>query len=556
MIQRIVQSVFLLAFVALLFFAADLVAIKVPVDVFLRLSPFAAISAMVAGRTIIAGMMVSFLLLGATLTFGRFFCAYVCPMGTTLDLVDWLTLRRIKRKGIRKYKNLQNFKYYILGFLVVSSIFSLTLVHAFDPIALATRIYAFLVYPLGVLLANLFLDAIRPLAVRLNWVGLSLVRFPQPVFSTNLITLLIFVGIAALNIIQPRFWCRNLCPLGALLSLVSRFGFLKRTVQEGCTHCQRCQNLCPMGAIKEDPYRTNVQECIQCRTCVLVCPVDVVSFRPVSPLDFDSDTYRPEANFSRRAFIAAAASGAAASFLAYSHPTRALHNPRLIRPPGAIPEELFLDTCIRCGSCMNVCITNTLQPSLMEGGLRGIWTPRLVQRLAPCEATCNLCGQVCPTQAIRSLPRPEKEVAKIGTASIDHRRCLAWEHDRLCLICDEQCPYDAIELKEVEGLKRPFVYEHKCSGCGMCEAKCPVEGESAIVVLPIGEIRLKTGSYIAEAKRLNLDIKLVEKATIPSGVEMMELTDQDLGLDPENLPPLPPGFISDEEIEKMKESSR
>ncbi len=144
----------------------------------------------------------------------------------------------------------------------------------------------------------------------------------------------------------------------------------------------------------------------------------------------------------------------------------------------------------------------------------------------------------------------------MGTSYIDRRRCLAWEHDRLCLICDEQCPYDAIELIDVEGLKRPIVYEYKCSGCGMCESTCPVEGRSAIVVLPIGEIRLKTGSYIDEAERLNLDLKLVEKTLISPGDKGSDLSIEDLGLDPENLPPLPPGFIMDEEIERMKEKSR
>jgi ferredoxin len=44
-----------------------------------------------------------------------------------------------------------------------------------------------------------------------------------------------------------------------------------------------------------------------------------------------------------------------------------------------------------------------------------------------------------------------------------------------------------------------------CNGCGFCETRCPVQGESAIVVVPHGEIRLKTGSYVTEAKRLKLD---------------------------------------------------
>lgn len=544
MIQRIVQALFLLIFILLLFFASELVTNNIPADIFLRLSPFLAISVMIAARTVVAGMIVSLIIIGTALIFGRFFCAYVCPFGTTIDFLDWPVLRGVKRRGAKNPEKLRNLKYYILGFLIVSSLFSLTLIHAFDPIALATRIYTFLIYPLGVYIVNFSLDIIRPLASQVNWVGLSLTRFFQPVFVANFSTFLLLVMILALNIIQPRFWCRNLCPLGALLSLVSRFGFLKRFVDQGCTYCHRCQKQCPMGAIEEDPYRTNFRECIQCRTCVLVCPVKVVSFRPAPFMSKEKDV-STKMGLSRRVFILAAISGATTSFIAYGHPSRLLRDPELIRPPGSIPEEQFLDTCIRCGNCMRICITNTIQPCSLGTELRSLWSPRLIQRLAPCEATCNLCGQICPTQAIRNLPLSEKIVAKIGTSYIDRRRCLSWEHDRLCLICDEQCPYDAIELIDVDGLKRPIVYEHKCSGCGMCESKCPVEGKSAIVVLPVGEIRLKTESYIKESERLNLDMKLVEKTQIFKENKVSELRIEDLGFDPDNLPPLPPGFILD-----------
>ena len=550
MVQRALQALFLLIFLLLLFLAADLVAYNVPTDIFLRLSPFIALSVMIAGRTVIAGLAVSLFLIGATLIFGRFFCAYVCPFGTTIDFIDWLALKKIKRRGLKKPEKVLSLKYYFLLFLVVSSLFSLTLVHAFDPLALAARVYSFLVYPLGIFLANFSLDLFRPAAGSLNWTALSLTRFSQPVFTANLSTFLLLAGIAALNIFQPRFWCRNLCPLGALLSLVSHLGFLKRTVGPGCNYCGQCRKKCPMGAIEEDPYRTKVRECVQCRTCVRICPVKEVSFRPTGPLKPKEKTHPIGMGLSRRTFIAAAISGAATSFLAYGHPSRLLRDPGLIRPPGALPEELFLDTCIRCGSCMRVCITNTLQPCSLETAFTRLWTPYLNQRLAPCEATCNLCGQVCPTQAIRRLPLAEKVVAKIGTAYIDRRRCLSWEYDRLCLICDEQCPYDAIDLVEEGGLKCPVVYEHKCSGCGMCESKCPVEGRSAIVVLPVGEIRLKTGSYLKEVDSLNLDLKLVEEKQLPAKGQIRDFSYEDLGLDPDNLPPLPPGFILDEEIEK------
>jgi formate hydrogenlyase subunit 6/NADH:ubiquinone oxidoreductase subunit I len=126
-------------------------------------------------------------------------------------------------------------------------------------------------------------------------------------------------------------------------------------------------------------------------------------------------------------------------------------------------------------------------------------------RRAPCEKECNQCGHVCPTQAIRALPLEEKKFVKIGTAVIDRHRCIAWEQEKLCLICAEVCPFNAIETRIVDNFrgmfKRPFVMEDKCTGCGYCEKACPVYGRGAIEVYSIGEERRKSGSYITENKK-------------------------------------------------------
>jgi MauM/NapG family ferredoxin protein len=258
-----------------------------------------------------------------------------------------------------------------------------------------------------------------------------------------------------------------------------------------------------MGAAM-DEGGTRLGECIQCRTCVAACPQDVVAF-PVSPqLLSAGEPARPD--LSRRGFLYSAAGGVGLGFLVKQSPFTPLQNKaQLVRPPGALPEEEFLTTCIRCGECMKSCLTNTLQPSLWEGGLAGLWTPKADLRFAACEQECNVCGKVCPTQAIRSLGLEEKTHAKLGTAVLRKEMCLVWAQDKLCLICDEICPYDAIVFRTLDGYRRPFVVASRCNGCGYCEQRCPVEGESAIVVAPIGQIRLRTGSYVAEAKKLQLD---------------------------------------------------
>ena len=259
-----------------------------------------------------------------------------------------------------------------------------------------------------------------------------------------------------------------------------------------------------MGAIKEDPRETRLSECIQCRTCVHVCPQQAVGFPGALSVGGE---YSP-VDISRRGFLYSVAGGLSVGFLGYRSPFTPLQGKQeLVRPPGAIPESEFLRTCIRCGECMKSCLTNTLQPSFWKSGLSGLWTPELDLRLAPCDQNCNVCGKVCPTQAIRSLSMDEKSHAKIGTAVLRKEMCLVWAENKLCLICDEICPYNAIVFRPVEGYRRPVVIPSRCNGCGFCEQRCPVGGEAAIIVVPHGEIRLKEGSYVKEAKKLQLEFK-------------------------------------------------
>jgi polyferredoxin len=273
-------------------------------------------------------------------------------------------------------------------------------------------------------LVNLALDAVRPVAESLRWMSIATLSYAQPVFYMSLVTFLVFAGIIALGRLAPRFWCRYLCPLGALLSLVSPLGRLRREVGPECPACGACQKTCPMGAAT-DEGGTRTAECIECRTCVAVCPENVIAF-PASPRMLPAGTpARPD--MSRRGFLYSVAGGVGMGFAVQQSPFTPLQNKQqLIRPPGALPESDFLATCIRCGECMKSCLTNTLQPTLWESGLAGLWTPKLDLRFAACEPECNVCGKVCPTQAIRSLTLEEKTNAKVGTAILKRSRCVWW----------------------------------------------------------------------------------------------------------------------------------
>jgi MauM/NapG family ferredoxin protein len=408
------------------------------------------------------------------------------------------------------------FKYFILIFLLVSSLFTLQLVGIMDPLSLLIRSFSVSIFPLFNAGLRAAFDAVYYLDVSAladitetlySFLKKTVLSFDQPYFQQSIFIGGIFFVILGLNLYQRRFWCRYLCPLGALLGITSRYALLKRSVSEGCTSCGLCTLECQAGAIAGemdgDGKKWRPAECISCRNCDDICPHNVVSF------GFSKKSPALAMDLGRRRVLTSALAGLIAVPLFRSTPIskKGYSDAVLIRPPGALEEKGFLEKCVKCGECMKVCPTNGLQPTFLEAGLEGIWSPVLVPRSGYCEYRCTLCGQVCPTGAIKKLPLEEKKNVKIGLAMIDKGKCLPYAHATPCIVCEEVCPtakkaiwFEQSTVIDREGrkkiLKQPRVDLELCIGCGICETKCPVKGQPAIYVISVGESRSRENQLL------------------------------------------------------------
>jgi MauM/NapG family ferredoxin protein len=463
------------------------------VNIFFRMDPLVGACVTLAARTFIGLLLPCLIIVALTILLGRFFCAWICPLGTTIDMAGhFIRLRQKPRSSF----NLRFLKYTVLVLVLISSLFTVQFLGFVDPFAILVRGMVFSFDPIFNFLVTGFFD----------WIYLSgpawLSQLTEPgydflksfilphkhsFFYLSFLSFLLLTGIFVLELSGKRFWCRNLCPLGALLALISKVSFLKRIPIKTCKGCNLCEQDCPMDVF-DIKGRFMPEECNLCMDCLAFCPNKITGFRFGLP-------GKPKAvDISRRQLMTAGFAGICIPVLSQTSVLSKVANNDLIRPPGALDELDFLATCIRCGECMKVCITNGLQPLSLEKGLAGMFTPILMPRLGYCEFNCTLCSQVCPTQAIQRLSIKEKHAFKMGIAYIDKNRCLPFAEKKSCIVCEEHCPVhdkaikfdevrQVIQGQEIRILKQPRVFIERCIGCGICEKVCPIPGEAAIRVI-------------------------------------------------------------------------
>jgi polyferredoxin len=504
------------------------------------LDPLALIFGWMAAHEIVASMLLALITLGVTLLAGRWFCGWVCPMGTLHNaMTAWRKAPAKARLMVGGYSKWQKSKYYLLGGLLVAALLGLNLAGWFDPLSFLFRSMAIFVYPAandGVKSAFTWIYQTDPGVGSLRLTKITepvyevlrrhVLASTQPHFYGSFLIALLFVVILFLNFYRARFWCRYVCPLGALLGLAAKNPLvrLKRNDQL-CNDCRLCVCDCQGGANPDVAQGWKPSECFYCWNCHEVCPEHALSFHVEVPgATKATATFRWIRNFfgtpkpqrldlKRRSLLFAGAAGAGMVLLARTSAQgeEREFNPALIRPPGSAGEEEFLSKCIRCGECMKVCPTNAIHPAMSEGGVAGLWTPVLKMKIGYCDYECTLCSQACPTHAIRQLLLEEKQKIHIGTAFIDRDRCLPYASAKSCIVCEEHCPTPkkAIWFQEVavmapdgsnKTVKQPHINPDLCIGCGICETKCPITDQRGVRVTSVGETRnLKNQIFLPEA---------------------------------------------------------
>jgi len=448
-------------------------------------------------------------ILAVCVVFPRAFCGYVCPLGTLLDGFDWLIGKRVASLRLSREGWWRNAKYLVLTAVLAAAAGGVLLSGFVAAIPVLTRAMLFAVAPVQM--------------------GLLKGWYLVPPMNVGHVVSLILVGtILSLSLLGRRFWCSYVCPTGAVFSVFNVFRLTQRRVTGACIGCGKCVKACSFAAIEPD-FSTRALNCTFCQSCGGVCPVGAIEFIPrrwSSEATREAKSDRQGAVVSRRSVLAglggAAVTGLGTSLIVDESLEAADHT-AVVRPPGSVPESDFLRLCVRCGACIKVCPNNVLQPAGFEYGFDGLWTPKVVADWSGCEPSCNNCGQVCPTGAIRALVVEEKAAARMGLAEVNVATCLPHAGRQACQLCVDECRaagYDAIEFIRVggrldehgqpvegSGYLAPVVRADRCVGCGLCQMRCHginVKSKKLLVRSAIqvragegNEDRIRDGSYVA-----------------------------------------------------------
>lgn len=417
--------------------------------------------------------------LAVTLLLGRIYCSVICPLGilqdVSLNLRQRLGRAKVRRQAksgakpdrtaVKRFSFSPERKWLRYGVLALS-------------------VAAYLAG------AQVAIALIAPYS-SYGRIVRSFIELGRPGGSAILIAagLLCFVLITGLSAAWGRTWCNNICPVGSVLSLLSRVSLYKPVIDSSrCTGCHSCEKGCKASCIDSDTRTIDASRCIDCFDCLDNCKSGAISFSP-SWGGRKSSSSETDGK-GRRAFISTMAVLTAGGLAKAQDiktdgglaPVQPKVNPeretRLV-PFGAGSEANFYSRCTACQLCVSSCPSHVLRPST---DIRHLLQPQMVFTDGHCRPECTVCADVCPAGAILPLKAEEKLSIRIGVAKVNLDLCLVGKDDIDCGNCARHCPVGAIRMVQKDGHHIPVVMEDRCIGCGACEHLCPSRPLSAITV--------------------------------------------------------------------------
>ena len=289
-------------FFVLLFFYLFLQTVYKPINetgrgltLFFQLDPLTGLSSGLGTWSIGSGLLLGGITLVVTLLAGRWFCGWVCPFGALHNLCTSLRPQRPKaRIATGGHSAWQKAKYFVLAAMVGGCLFGLNLTGLLDPFSFLYRSTAIVIFPaindtvttaftsvyqadpaIGSLKATTLTEPVYEVLRR------HVLAPSQPRYSGTLLVAVLFVGVLALNFHRARFWCRYICPLGALLGIVGKNPIVRlQRSGDACTDCGLCVADCQGGANPSGGNSWKPSECFYCMNCRSACPQQALTLVP------------------------------------------------------------------------------------------------------------------------------------------------------------------------------------------------------------------------------------------------------------------------------------